>query len=208
MYGPGEIVSEADQRNASEIAVFRVLNRQYMRERVHLALRPPECDSVAQATDYVQPETIAALARAIIHYERSPKIEIVLWKADHRRRHAGHLVRTAAQVQLPADNRRVAAKLAEPEFMADEDLARAALLTVAGFEVLAILGAHSHHTEEIRGHLGSAKLKGLGASGENQTCGSESGHALEPRRQSSSRGRFEMSRSNPCLGLRIQIRTS
>src|SRR5690348_10524337 len=126
-----------------------------MRERVHLALRPPESDPAAQAAHYVQPETIAALARAVIHHERSPKIEIALWKADHRRRHAGHLVRAAAQLQLPAHNRRVAAKLAKPEFMADQDFERAALLIVAGFEVLPILGAHSHHTEEIGAHPGS-----------------------------------------------------
>jgi hypothetical protein len=43
---------------------------------------------------------------------------------------------------LPADDRGIATELAEPEFMADDDLARVPLLIVAGVEVLAILGAN------------------------------------------------------------------
>ena len=94
--------------------------------------------------------------------------------------------------------------------MADDDLPRAALPIVAGVEVLPELGTNAHDTEEIRSNLGPAELHRFGAPGQNHFAevNPATPWKLAARRQSSSRGRFEMSWSKPCFGLRIHTRTS
>ena len=152
-----------------------------MRERIHFGLRLAECDLVPQPRHHAEPEGAAASASLLIHHQRSPEIEIALGKARRGRCDASHLVSVAAQLQLQADEGGIGAEPAKPELMADDDLARTALLIVAVVEVAAKLGTNAHHSEKVRGDLSAAKLNRFGAAGEDQTCGSESGHALQAR---------------------------